>query len=98
MNLEEKAETRAPELRLDQREKTKQKSLKSEGGPGFRPTPGQKQGTDPGREGQGNFLCVSQMDRSTEGFNSRTTVDPKTGGVSPASGFRTILGVGSQSL
>lgn len=47
MNLQEKAETRVPEFRLDQRGKDREQNLKSlPEGLGSSPAPGQKQGAD----------------------------------------------------
>ena len=56
MNLQEKAETRVPEFRLDQRGKDREQSLKSlQEGLGSSPAPGQSRVQIPGRPGK---LCV----------------------------------------
>lgn len=93
-----RVETGALKLRQDQRERTKQQGVKSEGGPGFKFTPGQRQVQTPGRPEE-LPLCLLQMDRSTEEFNLRTTVDLGQG-VSPLPRVSEpfLVCVGSQGL
>lgn len=90
-------ETRALELRWDQRGKIKQQSVKAQGGPGFKLTPRQRRVQILGRPGA-LPLYLLQRDRSTEEFNPRMTLNPSTEGVALALGFRTIFGVDSQGL
>ena len=95
MNLQEKVETKAPELRLDQKGKTKSRVWNHHEKVWVQTQlQGRGRVQSPGRPG--NFVSVA--DRSTGKFNSRMAVVPRTGSASPALGFRTIIGVDNRGL
>lgn len=94
MNLQEKVETKAPEFRLDQKERPRAGLKSSREGLGSNPAPGQRQGAE-SRKAR-NFMSIA--DRSTGEFNLRMAVVPRTGSASPALGFRTILDVENRGL